>query len=318
LSYAAGTGTITTMSEKIYQDMDEDGAVVGNVIMGSTFSLLDAQYDIEGNIWYMVETDAGIIGYIRSEKVTDSDSAQTGVPVTSQENAQQTDNQEQNIDNNDNENNITNDNNADINNTDNNANTTDNTLITNNMNGVNDVNNDNIATDNNNVSTQQGNVKTQVMAVETINIRQEASTDSNIVGKLPQAIAVDSLGVVINEEGEKWYEISYNGIQGYVMEQVVNVTETVEEVPQTETATTQTTVQASNTSSTETAAENEETKSEEVSSTAANTDETNTNTSTKSKFHFYIDWVIVFSFLGCLLCIGGILKLIKSIKKLTK
>jgi hypothetical protein len=91
-------------------------------------------------------------GYIKAEKVTNSNQAQSGVPVATQtETTQLT--ESQNNDNNDNNNN-----NVEVDNNDN---------------------------ENNAKPIQQGeNVKIQVVAPQTINIRKETSTDSDIVAKL--------------------------------------------------------------------------------------------------------------------------------------
>jgi hypothetical protein len=297
LSYAAETGTITTMSEKIYEDTDENGTVVGNVIMGSTFSLLDAIYDSEGNVWYQVETDAGVKGYIRAEKVANSNQAQSGVPVATQtESSQQSESKSnQNNDNNSNNDNNNNDNSN---------------------NNIDEENND----DENNAEPiqQEGNVKIQVVATQTINVRKEPSTDADIVAKMPQSTTVDSLGVYEDEDGNKWYLVSYIGIEGYVMDKVVDTIETVVEAEsETQTVTqTTTTNKSSNKSTTKNTEEKTEEKVEENST--VDVIETENTTKTKSKFHFYIDWVAIFSFVGSLLCIGMIIRLMDMIKKLEK
>jgi hypothetical protein len=305
LSYAAETGTITTMSEKIYDDMSDDGTVVGNVIMGSTFSLLDAQYDSEGNVWYKVETDSGVKGYIRAEKVANSNQAQSGVPVATQtENTQQSNN---------NKNNSNNDNNNDDNNNDNNNDDADNDDVV-------DENNDN---ENNAESIQQGNVKVQVVAAQTVNIRQNPSTDADIVAKMPQGTTVDSLGVYEDANGEKWYEVSYIGIEGYVMDKVVDTIETTVEVESETNTATQTTTNntttnktsSSNKSTTNSSTVKEEKIEESSTASAAETEQTKKS---KFKFHFYIDWVAIFSLIGSLLCIGMIVRLMNTIKKLEK
>jgi hypothetical protein len=296
LSYAAETGTITTMSEKIYENTDENGTVVGNVIMGSTFSLLDAIYDSEGNVWYQVETDAGLKGYIRADKVANSNQAQSGVPVAIQtETTQQTESQsEQNNANNDNNNNSNNNVEVDNNDNENNAETI----------------------------QQEGNVKIQVVATQTINIRKDPSTDADIVAKLPQSTTVDSLGVYEDGDGNKWHLVSYIGIEGYVMDKVVDTIETVVTAESETTSATQTTTTTTNTnrSSNKSTTKNTEEKTEEKVEENSNVDviETETTTKTKSKFHFYIDWVAIFSLMGSLLCIGMIIRLMDMIKKLEK
>lgn len=271
LSYAAETGTITTMSEKIYNDTDENSTVVGNVVMGNTFSILNALYDLEGNVWYQVETDTGLMGYIKAEKVIDSNQTQSGVPVTTQsEDTEQP--ESKNVE----------------------------------------------------PIEQEANVKIQVVATETINIRKEPSTEAEIVAKLTQSTTVDSLGIYEDEAGNKWHLVSYVGIEGYVMDKVVETIETVVE-PESESqiftqAAITTTSQTNNTSTNRNTKKNNEITNEEKvnENSAIDVIETESTNNTKSKFHINIDWVAIFSLVGSLLCIGMIICLLNMIKRLNK
>lgn len=65
--YATQIGTIEEMSVKVYENMNEDSAVVANIIYGSRFTILSEEADADGIEWCFVQTDLGIKGYIKKE-----------------------------------------------------------------------------------------------------------------------------------------------------------------------------------------------------------------------------------------------------------
>lgn len=70
------------------------------------------------------------------------------------------------------------------------------------------------------------NVRTQILAAEVVNIRENPSTSEEIVGKIPRGTTIDYIDIVINENGEEWYEVSYEDIHGYVKQSTVRLVET--------------------------------------------------------------------------------------------
>ncbi len=68
-AYAIETGTVSGMSAKVYKSMNEDSAVVANVIRDSEFIILSMETDEVGIEWYVIRTDTGKIGYIKREEV---------------------------------------------------------------------------------------------------------------------------------------------------------------------------------------------------------------------------------------------------------
>lgn len=71
----------------------------------------------------------------------------------------------------------------------------------------------------------------RIQIMETINIRNGASTDTEIVGKIRQGETLSYLAETENELGETWYEIEYNGVRGYIRKDTVMETENAGNAP---------------------------------------------------------------------------------------
>lgn len=68
------------------------------------------------------------------------------------------------------------------------------------------------------ISTSTANATTVEITTETLNLRENASTDSDIVAQISQGETCN----VISEEGD-WYEVSYGDYTGYVSKEYVEV-----------------------------------------------------------------------------------------------
>lgn len=67
--------------------------------------------------------------------------------------------------------------------------------------------------------------KQQIEFIQNVNIRLEPTTESEIVGRVPQHTVLEPLQRQENEKGEIWYRIEYEGISGFVRESAVDITE---------------------------------------------------------------------------------------------
>lgn len=70
------------------------------------------------------------------------------------------------------------------------------------------------------------NVRSQIFATEVVNIRENPSTTDEIIGKIPRGTTLDYISIVTNEDGEDWFEVSYEDIHGYVKLSTVSLIET--------------------------------------------------------------------------------------------
>lgn len=70
--HATEMGTIVEQWQHVYVKADADSNIVANVILGDIFPILDVETDEAGNVWYLIETNMGVQGYIPAEKVITS------------------------------------------------------------------------------------------------------------------------------------------------------------------------------------------------------------------------------------------------------
>lgn len=73
-----------------------------------------------------------------------------------------------------------------------------------------------------------------IQTINTVNIRELPSTDTEIVGKIPKDIVLTPLQIQENEEGEQWYQIEYAGLIGYIKESAVRTTDQPQDIPKNE------------------------------------------------------------------------------------
>lgn len=169
--HAAEIGTIAELAEHVYETIDTGSNIVANVIMGDNFPILAETADEAGNIWYLIETDMGVQGFIPAQSVikipndAQNENAQAGDTPQVQEPVSREENE--------NENNL------------------------------------------------QESVKKQLFTLEVVNIRDNPSTNGEIVGKIPRETALDYIDTVTNAKGEVWYEVSYEDNQGFVKQSTV-------------------------------------------------------------------------------------------------
>lgn len=105
--YAAQMGTIADLAAHVYESANTDSNIVANVILGNNFPILGEETDESGNVWYLIETDMGVQGYIPAQtviRITDEgqnespqgniqgNDAQVHMPVTGEENENNNDN----------------------------------------------------------------------------------------------------------------------------------------------------------------------------------------------------------------------------------
>lgn len=327
---ATETGTITTLSEKVYESMDEGSSVVANVIMDIPFSLLSAEYDGGGNVWYRIRTDMGIEGYIPAQNVrtngsdsegSNAEEAEGQLEEPPEEGVRPEDRQETSL-------------------------------------LEQEVDREKFDQDNRAVGEDRvhdssvgvpGETDRQVRTIESVNMRRDPTTDSDIVGRIPPRVTLECIGMLKNEIGENWYEISYEGVRGYVRESTVDVINQIP--PQEDRANGQNSENSqsvdetdipggellSGPANTANGGENFQTQNSAGTAEPLDTqdfvegekvgfigredpDGTVTEDAqpgyTAKKWRLYIDWVAVGAFLGCFLCLMALYHLVRQIRKL--
>lgn len=210
--YAVETGTITSMSEKVYKEKDTGSAVISNVITGASFFVLSTETDEAGNTWCRIRTDVGTEGYMPAQNVALTGSGDAAQAETADGTAESGEDREGSEDG----------------------------VVEGSSGSAAETNEDGAAADgsdstsehtNGNDAQAQGNTDgagKRIQITETINIRSGASTDTEIVGKIRQGETISYLDALENEIGETWYEIEYNGVHGYIRKDTVTEAETME------------------------------------------------------------------------------------------
>lgn len=314
--YAAEVGTIAGMSEKVYRDKDTDSEVVANVIAGSTFTLLSAETDAAGNAWYCIETDFGIEGYLPAKNVivagTENPEPESAEQAETAGGGENTGDEAGGEENGSIETGSAEEDGAGI------AGTEDGSAGDSGENG-------------------QYGTEEQIQITETINIRSAASTETEIIGKIPQGVTLGCIAVQENEIGETWYEISYNGVHGYIRKSAVteqpgvikeapdtwadgNGSASIEQetVPAQEKAQTQEAFPAVSEETVE-PFKNTEEKTENAEALGAEesteTEITDTEAAASGR-GFRIDWIAAAAFAGSLLCMAAMACLLRRMARL--
>lgn len=162
---ATEAGTITELAAHVYENTDTGSNIVANVIMGYNFPILAEETDEGGNLWYLIETDLGVQGYIPAQSVirigaeTHEGNAQVQEPAPENE--------------------------------------------------IEDENN------------LPDSMQKQLLTMQAVNIRENPSTDGEILGIIPTGETLEYIDVTTNPSGEVWYEISYENIYGFIKQSTV-------------------------------------------------------------------------------------------------
>lgn len=242
--YAVETGTIASMSEKVYKEKDTGSAVISNVITGASFFVLSTETDEAGNTWCRIRTDVGTEGYMPAQNVAltgSGDAAQAEPADGTAESGEDREGSEDGV--------VegssgsaaeTNEDGAVEGSSGSAAETDEDGAVKGSSGSEAETGEDGAAADgsdsisehtNGNDAQAQGNTDgagKRIQITETINIRSGASTDTEIVGKIRQGETISYLDALENEIGETWYEIEYNGVYGYIRKDTVTEAETME------------------------------------------------------------------------------------------
>lgn len=174
-AYATQTGTIQELAAHVYQSASTESNIVANVILGYSFPILAEETDEAGNVWYLIETDMGVQGYIPAQIVVKTaDNAQQGESAgEGNAQAQEPDRVMEN------------------------------------------------GNENEDESGLPDSVKKQLLTTEVVNIRDNPSTDGEIVGKIPQGTTLNYTDAITNQTGEVWYEVTYGDARGFIRQSTV-------------------------------------------------------------------------------------------------
>lgn len=328
---ASETGMITSLSEKVYESMDTEGGVVANVIMGSPFTLLDAQYDGDGNVWYRIRTDMGTEGYLPARNVvrggqdnpggqapeSGSGNASEGNPSgedqgTGRDDGTETTSVPQEADGTGRETG------EDGNRTEPGAGAgTDGLLAAGDGNLPAGNGPGGFGTDISGPEGQPVEVERQARTIEAVNIRREPSTDAEILGTIPPDITLDCISIEANRIGETWYEVDYDGVRGYIRESTVEVTEfsRTQDPAESPDLPAEPPLEGESTAG----REGEQEKSESgLTEDMPDSLPAKDGREEKISAGFYVDWVAVCAFLGCLVCAAVIRCLLKRIVRIDR
>lgn len=189
---AEDSGTLPAVSAKVHSEMSDNSDITANLIAGNVFEVLEAVSDAEGGIWYRVKTDFGMEGYVRAGEldllIMETQALQQAVENT--ENMELDDAQENALDNDAVEN------------------------------ALNDDAQEN-ALDNNAVVSESETAAGELITLDSVNLRSMPSTDSEILRRISQNIPLLYYQRYVNDEGEGWYKVEYEGTTGYVIESAV-------------------------------------------------------------------------------------------------
>ncbi len=363
---ASETGMITSLSEKVYESMDTEGGVVANVIMGSPFTLLDAQYDGDGNVWYRIRTDMGTEGYLPARNVVrggqdnpggqapesgsgnasegnpsgedqgtgrDDGTETTSVPqeadgtgaagsVGQEGGAAPSDGRADGTEQVDGVENRTagtgRETGEDGNRTEPGAGAgTDGLLAAGDGNLPAGNGPGGFGTDISGPEGQPVEVERQARTIEAVNIRREPSTDAEILGTIPPDITLDCISIEANRIGETWYEVDYDGVRGYIRESTVEVTEfsRTQDPAESPDLPAEPPLEGESTAG----REGEQEKSESgLTEDMPDSLPAKDGREEKISAGFYVDWVAVCAFLGCLVCAAVIRCLLKRIVRIDR
>lgn len=75
--------------------------------------------------------------------------------------------------------------------------------------------------ENENENNLPDSVKKQILTMQAVNIRENPSTNEEIIGKIPRGTTLDFIDTITNTIGEVWYEVSYEENHGFVKQSAV-------------------------------------------------------------------------------------------------
>lgn len=305
---AAEEGISPPVSVKVYSEMSENSNVVANLIAGNTFQVTEKVSDDAGIVWYSIRTDMGTAGYVKADEMkrlnTDKQALQQQTP-RNVENSEPDGTDAKDL-----EKNESAKSDADE-----------------------DVSNENVFEDEIPDSRMDGNVDGEVIALAPLNLRRMPSANAERVSKVKQGTRLPCIQKLVNDAGESWYKVEYNGMEGYVIAKAVKFEKkqhSDEEKTESETEHTATD-DADNEKNSETEVSSEEIVQKEESVQKEQQPEHQSVNTTQFVFAVdeeptapdihnrrEIDWMLIALITGGILCIVVIVIFLMKIRKLRR
>lgn len=183
-------------SVKVYSGMSDSGRITASLIFGNVFEVIEAEKDDTGVTWYRVKTDLGVEGYVKADEL-DRMILAAQPPAEAESTA------------------------AEESGADAGADTPDEESSNNDMPDGGAVNND-----------ETDMTAGEVITLDTVNLRSQPSVDSKILSKIKKDIKLSYFQRHVNDDGEVWYNVEYDGKKGYVIDRAVSIVQEAEEAEQ--------------------------------------------------------------------------------------
>lgn len=310
---AAESTASSSVSAKVYSEMSENSNVAANLIAGNTFQIIEKVRDDEGGIWYRIKTDFGTVGYVRADEIERMNAKKQ---VLQQEKSENIENSES--DDSDENDSIEND----LGENESNESVSDE-----------EASKEDVSKEDDSSSQKSDETDGEVIALANLNLRSMPSARSNIVSKVKQGIRLKCYQKIVNDAGESWYKVEYDGMEGYVIAKAVRLVKVQhsEKEEETEFGTEHTTDPADSEENTEMEALPEEVIQTDVPEQLEQ--QSNPQNTVSAQFAFEvdeepdvqkerkqrpIDWMLIMLITGEILCVVVIVVFLMKIRKLRR
>lgn len=173
---------------KVYCEMSDSSNVTANLIEGNTFEVLETVYDDEGGMWYRIRTDFGVEGYVRANEID-------RLKIEKQEQPQELPESAESLETGDIDENTSAEN----------------------------VSDEEILQEEASDAQKSDKVNGEVITLAVVNLRSMPSAGSKIINKIGKGVRIKYSQKLMNDTGESWYKVDYDGMEGYVIARAVRL-----------------------------------------------------------------------------------------------
>lgn len=186
-------GASSPVSVKVYSEMSDRSRVTANLIEGNTFKVLETARDDEGETWYHIKTDFGAEGYVRADEVNRLKVEKQVLQKETQETIE------------------------DLETGDADENAFDEKTFSETVSDEETLEKD--------VADVKKNEESngEIITLAVVNLRSMPSAGSKMVDKIAQGVRLTYVQKLVNDAGESWYKVEYDGTEGYVIAKAVRL-----------------------------------------------------------------------------------------------
>lgn len=186
-------GASSPVSVKVYSEMSDRSRVTANLIEGNTFKVLETVRDDEGETWYHIKTDFGAEGYVRADEVNRLKVEKQVLQKETQETIE------------------------DLETGDADENAFDEKTFSETVSDEETLEKD--------VADVKKNEESngEIITLAVVNLRSMPSAGSKMVDKIAQGVRLTYVQKLVNDAGESWYKVEYDGTEGYVIAKAVRL-----------------------------------------------------------------------------------------------